>query len=258
VSAAATAVLRVGSGLFAKGYKATEAKEPIADGTYTYTSEIGKRVTERSKVSEFPRPSQPLEIYEFEGCPFCRKVREAVSILDLDVLFYPCPKNGPNYRMKAMELGGKQQFPYLVDPNSGVAMYESDDIIKYLFNTYGDGEVPFLLSPSFLTVLSCGLAMAPRGGKGNAYVGSKAPEKPIVYWGYEGSPFCKLVREALVELEIPHLQKTCARGSPKRQEFYSKMGMFQVPYIEDPNTGVNMFESSEIIKYLRETYGAST
>jgi hypothetical protein len=26
------------------------------------------------------------------GCPFCRKVREAVNILDLDVLFKPCPK----------------------------------------------------------------------------------------------------------------------------------------------------------------------
>lgn len=26
------------------------------------------------------------------GCPFCRKVREAVAILDLDVKFMPCPK----------------------------------------------------------------------------------------------------------------------------------------------------------------------
>lgn len=26
------------------------------------------------------------------GCPFCRKVREAVAILDLDVKFLPCPK----------------------------------------------------------------------------------------------------------------------------------------------------------------------
>jgi hypothetical protein len=26
-----------------------------------------------------------------------------------------------------------------VDDNTGVAMYESDDIIRYLFDTYGDG-----------------------------------------------------------------------------------------------------------------------
>jgi glutathione S-transferase len=31
-------------------------------------------------------------------------------------------------------------------------------------------------------------------------------------------------------------------------------GTFQVPYLEDPNTGVAMFESAEIIKYLRSRY----
>ena len=31
----------------------------------------------------------------------------------------------------------------------------------------------------------------------------------------------------------------------------------QVPYIEDPNTGVAMFESSAIVEYLEKTYGSS-
>ena len=35
------------------------------------------------------RPSRPLELYEFEACPFCRKVREALSILDLEAIVYP-------------------------------------------------------------------------------------------------------------------------------------------------------------------------
>lgn len=30
----------------------------------------------------------------------------------------------------------------------------------------------------------------------------------------------------------------------------------QVPYLEDPNTGVEMFESAEIIEYLKQTYAA--
>ena len=34
--------------------------------------------------------------------------------LDIDVLFYPCPKDGPNFRPKANEMGGKKQFPYMV------------------------------------------------------------------------------------------------------------------------------------------------
>ena len=31
-----------------------------------------------------------------------------------------------------------------------------------------------------------------RFGKGSGYKGSKLPEKPLVYWGYESSPFCKV------------------------------------------------------------------
>ncbi len=46
--------------------------------------------------------------------------------------------------------------------------------------------------------------------------------------GYEGSPFCKVVREQLCELELPHLYRSCARGSPKRQELLDKWGSFQV------------------------------
>ena len=31
------------------------------------------------------RPQVRLKLYEFEACPFCRKVREALCALDLDV-----------------------------------------------------------------------------------------------------------------------------------------------------------------------------
>lgn len=79
--------------------------------------------------------------------------------------------------------------------------------------------------------------------------------KPIIYYGYELSPFCKLVREALSELELPHLYRCTPRGSPKRQELFEKRGIFQAPYIEDPNYGVAMFESAAIVRYLYHTYG---
>nr|CAB3481729.1 unnamed protein product [Digitaria exilis] len=220
-----------------------------------YALEFGSwKVKEESKIGQCKRPEKPIEIYEFEGCPFCRKVREMISVLDLDVLFYPCPQKGPTFRPKVLEMGGKKQFPYMVDPNTGVAMYESDDIIKYLADTYGDGTVPIMLSLGLLTAITAGLATLGRLGRGNSYTASKIPPKPIEIWAYEGSPFCRLVREVLVELELPHLLHSCARGSPKRQEFFKKMGTFQAPYIEDPNTGVKMFESAEIIQYLKATY----
>lgn len=45
---------------------------------------------------------------------------------------------------------------------AGKSMYESDDIVKYLFSNYGDGQVPWGLSLGLFTTLSCGLALIPR------------------------------------------------------------------------------------------------
>ncbi|GMY25216.1 Thioredoxin family protein isoform 2 [Fagus crenata] len=245
-------IFRLGTGVFVSGYSVTLVpKNEIPPGQYALDAGDSK-AKETSKLG--PRPEKPIEIYEFEGCPFCRKVREIIAVLDIDVLFYPCPKNGPNFRPKVVQMGGKQQFPYMVDPNTGVAMYESDDIIKYLVGKYGDGSVPFMLSLGLLTTLTAGLAMIGRWGKGSSYTPSKLPPKPLEIWAYEGSPFCKLVREVLVELELPHLVRSCARGSSKRQILYEKAGHFQVPYLEDPNTGVQMFESADIVEYIRATY----
>ncbi len=61
------------------------------------------------------------------------QVREAVNILDLDVIFYPCPRGGPTFRQKVLQMGGKQQFPYMIDPNTNTAIYESDDIIQVMY-----------------------------------------------------------------------------------------------------------------------------
>ncbi|KAK8931008.1 hypothetical protein KSP39_PZI016462 [Platanthera zijinensis] len=243
---------RLGTGVFVQGYSVSlMSGDSIPSHEYAL-SIAGFKLKEASRLG--PRPEKPIEIYEFESCPFCRKVREIVSILDLDVLFYPCPRNGPNFRPKVLQMGGKQQFPYMVDPNTKVSMYESDAIIKYLVNKYGDGTVPLMLSLGLLTTLTEGLAMIGRMGKGSSYSFSRLPPLPLVLWSYEPSPFCKIVREVLVELELPHLLRSSARGSPKRQELLDKAGHFQVPYLEDPNTGVNMFESAFIIEYLRATY----
>ncbi|XP_048545934.1 uncharacterized protein LOC125524948 [Triticum urartu] len=255
VAGAALAVpFRLGTGLFVQGYSVSLVSADKIPADQYSLEFLGLKVRETSKIDQCRRPEKPIEIYEFEGCPFCRKVREMVAVLDLDVLFYPCPQKGPTFRPKVLEMGGKKQFPYMVDPNTGVAMYESDDIIKYLADTYGDGTIPIMLSLGLFTTITAGLATIWRIWKGSSYTVSKLPPQPIEIWAYEGSPFCKIAREALVELELPHLLHSCARGSPKRQEIFKKLGLFQVPYIEDPNTGVKMFESSEIVEYLKATY----
>jgi len=244
---------RLASGGFTSGYNFAVA--PNDDSKYSVARMAGQMVVETSIVAGFKRPAQPLVLYEFEACPFCKKVREACAILDLDVMFYPCPKDSPNFREEAIADGGKKMFPYLKDPNTGMSMYESDDIVQYLFNEYGDGEVPLPLSLGPVTSITAGLSLLGRMGRGMTYRDAITPEQPLEVWSYEASPFCKVVREVLVELEIPHKMISCARGSPKRQEMFEKKGLFQVPFLVDPNTGVETFESAEIVEYLESTYG---
>ena len=212
---------------------------------------LGQYVTALGK-----RPEKPLELYEFENCPFCRKVREALCLLDLEVFIYPCPKGGTRFRPRAVELGGKQQFPYLVDPNTGQRMYESNDIIRYLFETYGDGNVARGVAPGPLTLASSMLASWTRGLGGSRAQPSRAPEKPLELWSFEASPYCRIVRETLCRLELPYLLHNVAKGSPRRPDFIVRSGRMMVPYLSDPNTGVAMFESAAIVAYLRKTYGA--
>ncbi|HYC56695.1 MAG TPA: glutathione S-transferase N-terminal domain-containing protein [Candidatus Binatia bacterium] len=200
------------------------------------------------------RPAKPLELYEFEACPYCRKAREALSILDLDARIFPCPQGGPTFRRAMRQKGGKEQFPYLVDPNTGAEMYESDEIVRYLFARYGDGNVPWSLSLPIATDLTSGLASAWRVIAGRSYRTAKMPAQPLELWSFEASPYSRLVRERLCELELPYLLHNVARGSTKRHDFVARSGRMMVPYLHDPNTGSEMFESADICAYLELTY----
>ena len=200
------------------------------------------------------RPKKRLELYEFEACPYCRKVREALSALDLQAVIYPCPKGGPRFRPEATRRGGKAMFPFLVDPNTGKELYESDDIVTYLFDQYGNGAVPMQLRLGPVTDLSSMVASAWRPAFGARYVPAKHPEKPLELYSFEASPFCRIVRERLCALEIPYVLHNVAKGSPSRAAFVKRSGKMMVPYLIDPNTGTEMFESAEIVAYLNRTY----
>jgi len=200
------------------------------------------------------RPAQRLELYEFEACPFCRKVREALSILDLEAMIYPCPKGGPTWRPQVRKLGGKELFPYLVDPNVGRAMYESDDIVAHLFEQYGDGNVPFALGAGPLTDASSMVSGLPRLGGGSRYRPARQPGRPLELYSFEASPFSRIAREALSQLELPYLLHNVASGSAGRDAFVERSGRMMVPWLADPNTGTELFESADIVAYLEETY----
>jgi glutathione S-transferase len=203
-----------------------------------------------------PRPDKPLALYEFEACPHCRKVREALCVLDLDALIYPCPRNGARFRPELLERGGKLQFPYLADPNSGREMYESNDIVGYLFETYGGDPAPWLLRPGPVNELTSTAATLWRRLLGATARPSRKPEEPLELYSFESSPYCRIVREQLCTLEIPYLLHNVAKGSPRREAFGERAGKVMVPYLADPNTRTEMFESADIFRYLEETYAA--
>ncbi|NQZ97680.1 MAG: glutathione S-transferase N-terminal domain-containing protein [Myxococcales bacterium] len=201
-----------------------------------------------------PRPEKTLELYEFEACPFCRKVREALSILDLEAMVHPCPKGGPLYREAVKKRGGKAQFPYLVDPNTGTEMYESDDIIRTLFDRYGNGSPPLALSLGPITNITASLASLMRPMSGLRYEPARTPDRFLELYSFEASPFCRLVREKLCSLELPYRLHNVAKGSEAREAFVARSGRMMVPYLVDPNTDTALFESADIVRYLEETY----
>ncbi len=206
-----------------------------------------------------PRPVVRLELYEFEACPFCRKVREALTMLDLEVLVKPSPHGGERFRPEGVALGGKKQFPLLVDKNQqnqAAVLYESDAIIAHLYEHYGTGPAPLGLRLGPLTTASSSLASLVRAGNGATARPSKAPEKPLELWSFEGSPYSRRVREVMCELELLYVLHNVGRKSPSRPALLERAGKVQVPYLEDPNTGTKMFESRDIVRYLRSTYAS--
>lgn len=252
MSGAAALAFRMGTGVFVQGWTPGLGAPAGKYSLYNFRDTS-------STLASCARPAVPLRLYEYEPSPFCRKVREALAILDLNATILPCPRARSGFASELKELGGKMQVPYLVDPNSNTQMYESDDIINYLFDTYGPGKdaVPWTLKGSF-AFWTCAFASMARGLAGNNLDPKARPDnmqmQPIEVWGYDGSPFVKPVRERLSALALPHLMINCARGSAHRDLLVAKKGRFQVPFIVDPNTGCELFESDQIVRYLDSVY----
>lgn len=223
-------------------------------------------------VGHRKQPKKTLVLYEAEYCPYCRYVREALTALDLDALIYPIPKKGSRFKEQLTTASGKTQVPFLVDPNTGAELHESEAIVKHLYQEYGpkDATIPKLGIKSSLG------ATLLRGSKGMFSNPGNAPKKPLELYSFEASPFARLVRETLCELEIPFLLHNVGKAPGKlgewlppelrhnrgyapetknRKSLAERGGKVMVPYLIDPNTGTSMYESGDIQRYLRTTYG---
>ena len=153
----------------------------------------------------------------------------------------------------------------MYDPNTDQGLFESNDQIEYLLANYGpvdtstyDRKALWPITFEGFSIFTNTLCAILLGMPGARKQPNARPDNedmlPIELWGNEASPFVRNVREKLGTLCLPHQMVSCARGSVNRDKMMAKTGRFQVPYLVDPNTGVEMFESEEIVKYLEVVY----
>jgi len=220
------------------------------------------------------QPSQELFLFEREGDPECRLVRETLTALNLDVTIMPCPLGGKNIRRLRHEVKS-ETVPVLFDANVEEHRTGAEEIIKYLYKQYKGVAAPARSLPNKKALRASKLSSLLRLNAGTTARKTQGAELPLKLYSFESSPFSRPVRELLCELELPYKlinlgkQQRADMGpakfrfnigtykpieNSKRDQFNAEHGNVQVPYLEDPNTGAGLFESDEIIRYLKLHY----
>lgn len=88
------------------------------------------------------KATRSLSLYQFYACPFCLKTRRALKRLNLNIEIRNAQKK-PD-RADLLAGGGAIKVPCLRIDNDRetIWMYESDDIIQYLEQRFGDASSP--------------------------------------------------------------------------------------------------------------------
>ena len=97
----------------------------------------GRYLKETSDTESFKRPEKPLKLTNLRMSILRKGARlslasiwtYSISAVTAEKISRVCQGN---WR--------KAQFPYLIDENTGTKMYESDDIIEYLYENMGRGN----------------------------------------------------------------------------------------------------------------------
>jgi glutaredoxin len=237
-----------------------------------------------------------VQLWDIENSIDCRSVRELVTELDVVVeRIIPAAPNSrafvdPDYEF-ALPVGTPIPRLSIQESNGEVFILSGkDQIMAYLENlkqqqaertktaSGTDGtEDNFLdLQPQqalemvkkVWNIIGNNLATLLRWGRGSTVspiasvtmpVPVRRPFKTLILYSYEGNQFCRLVREVLTELDICYELRSAGKESPRRSELaYITGGSSQCPYLIDPNTGIDMAESTDIIAYLYKNYARWT
>lgn len=217
-------------------------------------------------------PTQMLVVYDRENDAQCRLLRELLTELQLDVLIRPCPNGGKRF---ARKLPRGAELPTLVDANNAVEAVGLHACLTHVLLHYAQVKGASGVLGSAPMQWSSKLASALRGEAGVQVQPSRAPRKPLELYSFESSPYSRLVRERLCELEIPwilrnfgkeqladwgppsrrfSLKPWTAKPGGRREKMLADTGKAQVPYLIDPNAKVELFESTKILEHLDQHY----
>ncbi|KAL7532999.1 hypothetical protein ACHAXR_004979 [Thalassiosira sp. AJA248-18] len=203
-------------------------------------------------LDQATQPTETIVLFDNESSPRCKRVREMMNLLDITYECRPCFGTDT------------ESLPCIDDPNIGGKISGDNDIIEHLLENYGPPQSTFdrkaLWPITFqeFSLVTSQLTALIRGNSGSTQQPNARPDnasmKPLELWAYECSPFVRPVKEKLSSLGLPHKTVSCSRGSRNRDRMVKKTGRFQVPYLVDANTGIEMFEGPEIVEYLDAVY----
>ncbi len=75
-----------------------------------------------------------MTLYQFEGCPYCRMVRQKLSDLELTYVSVCVPRDRSR-RQQVVEASGQPTVPVLLDGD--VVLSDEHDIVAYLEKSFG-------------------------------------------------------------------------------------------------------------------------
>ncbi|QSG05276.1 glutathione S-transferase N-terminal domain-containing protein [Halapricum desulfuricans] len=90
-------------------------------------------------MSDTERLDEPITLYRLQACPFCERVVRKLHEYDLPFRSrFVEPMHSERNVVKRVT--GQRAVPAIVDENTGVTMSESDNIVDYLDQTYGEAR----------------------------------------------------------------------------------------------------------------------
>ena len=73
-----------------------------------------------------------IDLFIMETCPYCKKVMKYLD--ENNINYNKIDTSNNDNALRLLSLGGKDQVPFLYNPETNEKLYESNDILEYIKN----------------------------------------------------------------------------------------------------------------------------